>query len=393
MRRLMVPLVRPLDWPCDQTDVEVTISEVAQVQVFDQDWSPLEATPAAPTAEMERPRLLVRQYRDLDGIGLGIVMASSPLATPMFVDRALIETTVAENGEWATHARYLVSGAPLKTLRIRPPEGGRITQLRWREASLTPTTSVTSDTGEVTIELAGGSLGILEVRSQSVAAVELRSWMSGTWDYPELVGDISWGQVLWQLTMPERMALLRGPTGYGMESRWVLVAGIPRLVPRYEPSELERWLSGSTGPTAPLGRSQRYLFGRLVSMAPISITAMSRPLLVVIVSGSVLLLGVVLFAVRFRGKIGLALFSLAAAMALGVLEPTAAVTFCGSAGPGLVLMAVAGPIHLWIARHRSRRRTVFPEPGALAQRQGAARRPIVLSSSEAGLGHQSSPIR
>jgi hypothetical protein len=102
----------------------------------------------------------------------------------------------------------------------------------------------------------------------------------------------------------------------------------------------------------------------------------SRPLLMLISSGTVLLLGVILVATPLRGKTWVVVGVLAALCVLLVLQPTAALAGLESALLGLLLVAVAGFVHRYLSRRMLRKQTVFPDPQLLVRPPGSSARAL-----------------
>ena len=107
---------------------------------------------------------------------------------------------------------------------------------------------------------------------------------------------------------------------------------------------------------------QRLLYSRLLSIAPLQITCVSRPLLVLLSSGLVMVFGLFFVALPGHGRSLLVVAGLLATTFFAASEPQAALEWARSAGWGLLLAAVACFSHLLLMRRRSRRQSVFPEP-------------------------------
>jgi hypothetical protein len=206
-------------------------------------------------------------------------------------------------------------------------------------------------------------------------------------EIPQLLGEVRWGKVFWQVDLPENVAVMRHPAGFSDENRIYWRDGSMRAVAALDEADLERWLVGSVERRGQGPVEQRLLYSRMLSVAPLRIDWVNRPLLVFGSSGLVMLIILVLVAVPRPVKVPVATVVLLGIALGAAVQPHGAIECARSASWGVVLGAVAGASHLLLMRQRSGRPSVFPEPAYLAKsRVGSIR-----DSSEFVLGPNDSP--
>jgi hypothetical protein len=382
---LLVPLVRALDGPCDFTEVTVVAPPGLIVQASGDEWRTITGSAARTNSKTDGVRLVVRKLGDADTLPLTIAAGTVAYQSGTVVDRALVETVVGTEGEWHTRARFRVAAAT-GTLRLHVPRGGRITRIRWDGNSILARPAAAADALELINPVPASFPGILDVEAEGSEQSARAAWPSHLWEAPALLGEVAWGRVFWQLTLPDGLVVLRGPARYTDENlvRWR--ESPLSVTPRCDDADLERWLTGSEQSNSAPHAGGRLLYSRLLSIEPISVQCGNRPMLVLLSSGCVMFFGLVVVASPRRVKIIVLLGVATLISAFAVLEPVAALACARSSFLGLVLVVIAGAVHAWMLRRATPRRTVFPEPGQLAKSQGSSAR----SSVEFALG-QSTP--
>jgi hypothetical protein len=369
---LVIPLLRAIDGSCDSTDVVVAGPAAWIVRVAEDDWRHVPSAAASPSTTGDGARLVVRRLGGAETLPLELSAGSIASQPGTMVDRAIIQTIVGAGGEWHTRARFRIAAATDR-LHLRVPRGGRITRIRWDGTTIAARSLSEPESVELVDSLHTRVPGILEVEADG-SAPPARALSSLAWEAPALLGDVSWSRVFWQLTLPDGLVVLRDPANYGDENRVRWHESPLSRGPRCDEAELERWLTGSVASDAASPTGERLLYSRLLTVEPISVECVNRLLLVLLASGSVMLVGLMMVASPRRVRIVGSLCVLVALLGFSAVEPVAALACARASWLGFVFVAVASGAHTWQLRRSAPRRTVFPEAAQLAKTQGASGR-------------------
>jgi hypothetical protein len=194
------------------------------------------------------------------------------------------------------------------------------------------------------------------------------------WDPPHVLGNVVWGKVFWQIVLPDEFRVVRGSSGYCDENSLAWRDLSLRLAARQDDASLARWLTGSTENRGIASSGQRLLYSRLLSIGPFEVTCVSRRLLTLVSSLSVMVFGCMLITLPNGGRALLVVAVLFAATFFAASEPHAASEFVRSARWGVPFAFVAGGIQMLLMRRRPSRQSVFPEPAHLAKVRGSSNR-------------------
>lgn len=373
-RSLELPLLRSLDGPCDFTEVTVVAPPSMGLQIANDTWRAVTGANNRTISKDDRTRLILRKLGDADSLSLSIVSGTVAKQASIVVDRTLIETAVGTQGEWHTRARFWVSALAVGKIRLHVPRDGRITRIRWDGKTVLARPTAEPNILELIDPIQGSLPAVMEVETEGAERSPRSAWASYIWEAPTLHGEVAWGRVFWQLVLPDGLVVLRCPAKYSDENQVRWRESPLSVAPRYEEADLERWLTGSTPSSFAPFSGGRLLFSRLMSVEPISIQCANRPVLVLISSGFVMLVGFLVVASPRRVKIGILFGAMILTSTFGVFEPVAALASARSAALGALLVVVAGAVHSWMLRRSAPRRTVFPEAAQLAKTQGASAR-------------------
>lgn len=369
---VLVPLVRAIDGRCELTRAGVTAPTNMTVRVQGDEWRATSTSDRLPGPATDNPRVLVSKPDSAVSLALDLTTATSIARADIVVDRGLIETRLGSAGEWRTRARCVISEVSAAKLLVQVPSTGRITRIQWQGKPIAARADSARGVVEIAVPPRPEVPAILEIEAEGVTTTQNAYWKTHIWEAPILQGKVQWGQTFWQLTIPESLAVLRGPSDYTDENRvhWrALPLGIS---PRQDSTSLENWLTGSGTAVSEVPSGHRLLYGRLLSVDPIAVTCVNRPVLVLISSGFVLCLGLAIVTTSQRNRSWISFVAMLAISTFAILEPTAAIACFQSAGLGVVLVTIAGVSHALILRRRTKRLTVFPEPGMLAKSQGSS---------------------
>jgi hypothetical protein len=175
------------------------------------------------------------------------------------VEKGLVQVTVADSGQQAYRARYLLSqvAAPFADVELPAPlfqerAGNVKVTFRGKAAAWYPIDedgqkAAASKLARVTLEPdPEGKPGVLEVvcvlaPGRTSGSSALRS----TLQPPVLKGDAGVAPVRWQVTLPPSWVPLYHEGGLASGHRWGVRGWLLAAEPDVTPAELERWFSGS----------------------------------------------------------------------------------------------------------------------------------------------------
>jgi hypothetical protein len=213
------------------------------------------------------------------------------------------------------------------------------------------------------------------VRESTTRIVELSyecgsAGIASSWLELEPVGVIGphWiGQGYWQLVLPQRQLLLIGPDRYAFEYFWSWEDWFWRRRPLLEQSDLEAWSGGRPQPAVPI-HTNRYLFSALGTPAALNALVWDRSTILLISSGTVLLIGLALLqAPRARHPANLLVLAvLITAGALWRLD--AAVVLAQAAFVGMLLVLMGALLKLLLSGRATARSIVRPGPSSIVDR-------------------------
>lgn len=166
-------------------------------------------------------------------------------------------------------------------------------------------------------------------------------------------------RVYWQLVLPENEHLLLLPSELAPEMRWSLERWPLSRHPIMDQHQLEAWVKASRQEPLPRGVNE-YLFGTLGRWPLLHFTSASRPLVMSVASGSILLVGLLLIHVpRLRSPAILLVAAVLLALA-ALAAPDFAIVAGQGAALGLIIALAAAAVS-WVAAARA---TVAPPPAS-----------------------------
>jgi hypothetical protein len=381
-----VPLVQATNSRCVATEVAVSAPENVYLLGADGDWQ-IVATNPVRDARGDATRWTLRSARPQETAALrwgSSVWLPQPVTV---VQRMWIEAAVNSQSDWRMRARLVITDPSGSRLRLRIPAGSRLTAVRWDGRGTPVQRGSETDIVELPSAVPGQSPAMLDMEFAGVVSQQRGSGNRLAWEAPQLLGEVVWGRVFWQIEMPSDTAVLRGPAGYCDENALVWSGSSLRLAPRHDDTSLESWLTGTDTPRRSVASAQRLLYSRLLSAGPLHLTVIARPVLILICSGLVMVFGLLLVALPGRLRLFLALAALLVSTLLAASEPQAAIECARSAGWGLLIAAAAGACHILLMRRRTSRQSVFPEPAHLAKARSSANR----GGSDFALMHYDAP--
>jgi hypothetical protein len=343
--KLAVPLVMPAAGDLNANRVTVVVPSTMAVELDDPDWwqatSGLMFEATKPASRLN----LVLQGRE---------RLPSP---PLIISRAWIRIGIGANGSQQYRGHYRLTTREAEVVLQIPPDF-EPSSFRFQVDGI-PVDALEQSDGTVRIELSPDSEGPNRVLTAFARRQEdprhSRRGRRGVFApllFPE--GTLI-EQTYWQVHLPTNEYLVAGSKEVTDEWNWRRVGLTWVRFPARSESDLASWIGGSAAQEAG-GYSLRgnvYLFGQAGALAQLDLVTTTPPVLILVASGSVFLLGILPLYFRFA-RTALLWLALGTALALvGVAYPGAAVLFLQSAVLGASLVVVAGAIKTVLdRRHR-----------------------------------------
>jgi hypothetical protein len=285
--RTEIPLVMPGEGECTSNKLTLLASPRLHLESVDKGWTLDEV---APRESDRRQRLIFSNSQPRTSLALGVSPQPSEVNDSLVVERAWIQT-------WLTdEKRFDRAVFRFRTrenrLRLRLPPGCVTESFRLDDdADVAALAGESPDEHVFTLpdRDAPDVAHVLEVTCQ----VESRPAGAGRFalTLPELVGPTR--HVCWQLVLPRSEYLISGPSDLASDFAWVFNGLGWSRRPRQDTADLEAW-SGSHEQEGPLpSLVNAYLFSGPAPPAEVQITTVSRPLLVLVPSGLLLVAGLV----------------------------------------------------------------------------------------------------
>jgi hypothetical protein len=182
---------------------------------------------------------------------------------------------------------------------------------------------------------------------------------------PQMVGMKSLTDVYWQIVLPGDRHVIDSPPQLAAASQWQWLGSFWGRRPTHTQDVLEKWV-GASAQQAPTSAQNEYLYSGLAQVSSIEVVTAPRWFIVLVASGSVLLLALAWIyvpAVR-RRWIVVAVACLLAALA--VAYPTPAMLLSQASVLGVMLAALAALIARLVSRPTQ---WYLPVPGGSSHRQ------------------------
>jgi hypothetical protein len=282
------------------------------------------------------------------------------------VERAWVQTWLTNEARQDRVVFALTSDRPHLQLALPSATATAATQILLDGE---PVSAPADDDGRVSIPLAAEGnhrRHVLEVRSDYPQ--QRRRPGRLMLEVPRLAGDVTVRRTYWQLVLPIGEHLVAGPRGFTAESRWGWTDYFWGRRPLLEQMHLENWV-GATNRTPVPGKTNRYLFGSLGQIEPVSLRTASRAWIVLGASGVALVIGLLLIYVpACRHPGGLFLLAIVL-LCLGRLYPELMLLAAQAAMLGLALTLLAALLERSVVRRR--RGTVIAESPSATLEKGS----------------------
>ena len=267
------------------------------------------------------------------------------------VDRAWFQTWLTD-GTRTDRAVFRVQGGGRDGIRIKMPR--RSFSKLYVLVDGSPTKPVRSgDTIELPIDA-----------SNETRVVELQYWRNSreppgliTNEVPRVEGADILGQWYWHIVMPKNECMITWPRSLTRAHHWDWSFIVPNRRPQLSLEELEEWSGATITGDRVLAGSTEYLFGAMGETKELSIRTTPLPVYVLVLAGSVFLLGLLLLYYRSRVNTLAAVGTLIGALIF--LHPSYA-SIAGQIAVFGMLLVLCMMFLRWLARQTAVRRVTSP---------------------------------
>jgi hypothetical protein len=170
-------------------------------------------------------------------------------------------------------------------------------------------------------------------------------------ELPRLGRDVWVQRMYWQLMLPTNEHVIVAPAGLVPEYRWGWTGTFWGRIPLLDQRSLEEWAEAAPVDPTSNGTSS-YLFGSLGAVRQCEFRTASRPLIVLIASGVVLVLGLVWIYVPAAHHPVTLLAASLLVLSASLLYPGPMLLLLEAAGLGVALILFAALLHRGVARRR-----------------------------------------
>lgn len=387
MEPMQVPLVQPMEnesTSVTRNTLEIVSEEGLAVELDDDQWS-LESTDDAAsstTSDRAGPVFATEGWHDLVSL---TITAIPPSSDPhIIVLKAWLQTWLA--GSNRRDRACLRVQTDSRKLQIRLPAYAQTEDIRVLVDGRPATNLSVFRRGIVHLELGA-------VAEERELTIELFFWsivrdpLIGrlTVEMPQVVGAERAQWSYWELAVPDQEFLVwrTGDLISELNWRWNDIGW--RRSANLTTAELEIWAGASHQPALPAA-VHRYLFSSTGTFQPCTFVTVKRPILVLIASGLVLVVGLLLLYVpRLRHPASL-LVGGVAVISTGLIYPDVSVMAAQAATFGLGLLVISRLIDWLVGRRQMRQAVVRGAVYSADAITGEATRAPDGSSSRRGSG-------
>lgn len=158
-------------------------------------------------------------------------------------------------------------------------------------------------------------------------------------EVPRIEGADVLGQWYWHIVMPRNECLVTWPRNLTRADQWDWSVLIPRRKPQLTLAELEDWSGGTETGAKVLAGSSEYLFGAMGETEQLTIRTATLPVYVMVVAGSILVIGLVFV---YSGQRTIVLLAVATLISGLVLVHPSSASIAGQVSVfGVLLVAAA----------------------------------------------------
>ena len=173
-------------------------------------------------------------------------------------------------------------------------------------------------------------------------------------EIPKIEGADNYDQWYWHVVMPRNECLVTWPRSLTRAHEWDWTVLIPRRKPELDLTDLEAWSGAKRTGAKVMAGSRQYLFGAMGEMDRLTIRTTTLPLYVIVVGGTIFVLGVLYLYVRRKWIVFVVVA--AGTFALVFLHPSYA-SIAGQVAVFGALLVTTTNLLAWLGRqsHRSHR--------------------------------------
>ncbi len=345
---LTVPIVKPADGEISECEVFVTspnsihVSPKVSVGKQVNSWESVELVG---DRQSLRHTLRMRWRGKVEAVPLSVQLAESQAARATILERVWVQSWFTPSARQDRVAMVIRSSSGL--LRVQLPAGVSPDQLEVK---------VNGQIKSFRIGTAGGIEVSLSPEMNPSQRIELRYELPHTGlgrkyqaDFARLLGTVSERNVYWQLVLPQNEHLLSAPRELTAEFDWQWQGYYWTRRSQLDQRQLEQWVGAEMGTPLPR-RTNRYVFSKLGSLDSVKFVSASRSYIVLVVSGSALLAGLLLMTMPFPKKAGLLLALATVLLILAVAFPDPAIMAIQAAALGVGLALVAAVLQRLLSR-------------------------------------------
>lgn len=371
-----IPLVMPGEGRLALNELTIHYPAPIRLQHLDGLWSRVDED-ALSTDEGRALRLTSSVARH--EVVLGVQTAERRAQGQVYVQRAWLQTWLTREARQDRAVYQFTTDA--RQLQFKLPSGARLreAEVHVNGQQVVPTDG--AEPGELVVllpesqsaEAAGGSAAryLLELRYQfpdrNVAAKGNHLAIEPPQIGRKAAVAVDYWQY-WQLVLPRDEHLIVGPAGLNAEYQWVWHGLYWGRRPVMDQTQLETWSGAAHMPPLPQATNQ-YLFASLGPTGSLDVRIAARPLLVLLASGAVLLVGLALIYVPFVRHPSVLLLAAVAVLALGAVHPEPALVVAQAGATGLLLALGAGLLERTISRREARRWPPRGRTSSIIQRE------------------------
>ena len=292
---------------------------------------------------------------------LRLEAAPAQLATAV-IDRVLVQVLVDEEATEQYRARFLLTKLHATTLDVRMPLPLANLDPKFVLDGKAVSWQPRDNTGLVAKLIIDPNLYgrpvVLEVTYQLPRGQPTREGLWHTTLHPPVLdGDVFLGKVRWQVTLASSQLAVAARGDATTDQEWQWRGWLPALAPGLTTNDLELWLTGQE--LTDLGPEASLVSGR-ASLEPLRVFRVPKAMWFLICSGTVLLVGflIYVFPPPPTGWLALVAIALAGVATTGWLWPTILPAVIYGAAPGLLVLGVLLLLQ-WLMHERYKRQLLF----------------------------------
>lgn len=341
-----VPLLMPVDCEIGRNVVQLVARPGIEAQPQGDQWKPA-TTIEAETGTDEG--LLLEARGAVNRLSAAVNLEDSRMLGATWIDRAWLQTWVSDSLRQERAVYRLTSNRT--PLEMKLP-GGLIRQSVdvWLDGKRVAPQIASGNVLRVDVDGSETQSQVLEVLYQ----VQDDRAASGKFALvaPQFDERTVQRQTYWQLVLPRDVHLVSAPEAFTRAYQWMWGGLYWLRQPLWEQFELENWV-GAPHQTEVSTDTNRYLFSRLGPPPQLEVQTANRAFLVLVASGTSLVVGLLLIYVPQVRRLGVVFGAAVVLVAVGSVYPELTALVSQAACLGLVLVLMAGLLERMFAGRRT----------------------------------------